>query len=119
MNDVETRDELPKEAVLWRKRHKGRRVMRRLAWAALVGVVASLCPRHLSANANNYDIGDLTFAYKLFAPFALAIWAFACAIAGRQIYIRTESRLFSAVAVLVGLSGPLGAFCGFWLWALY
>jgi hypothetical protein len=60
------------------------------------------------------DISDLAFAYKVFAPFALGVWAFACAISGRQIYIRAESRLFSAVAVLIGLSGPLCAFCGFW-----
>jgi hypothetical protein len=75
--------------------------------------------RQKERQGSDNDISDFTFAYKLFAPFALGIWAFARAIIGRQIYIRTESRPVSSIAVLIGLSGPLGAFCGLLLWALY
>jgi len=64
------------------------------------------------------SISDLAFAYKLFAPFGWGICAFACAVASRSLYVRTESRVIEAVSFLLAICGPLGICYGLWWWAL-
>ncbi len=69
-----------------------------------------------NSQTGDNNVGYFAFAYKLFTPFACGIWAFACAIIGRCIYVRTESPIIEMLALVIGLSGPLGAFCGLLLW---
>lgn len=71
------------------------------------------------SQSSDDNVSDFTFAYKILAPLAWGIWSFACAVISRRIYIRTELPIIEAVSFVIGLSGPLGAFCGFWWWALY
>lgn len=90
------------------------------------GTLLSIAYRNQEAGENsqkerengNDSVGDLTFAYKLFTPFGLFVWAWACAVASRSLYVRTESRIVENIAFLIGLSGPVGAFFGLWWWVL-
>lgn len=63
-------------------------------------------------------VSDFALAYKFLSPFAWIIWASACAIIGRRIYVGTDSRVGEYAGTFVCFTGIAGAFCGMWAWAL-